>query len=144
MIPQGIKTVFDLFTRFPNELSCHQYLASRRWKNGEITCARKGCGNNTVYVFKDGIRYKCKKCKYIFTAKTGTFMGSSKIDTNKWFVAIWMVLHKKGISSVLLAKSMGLTQKTGWFMLHRIRTVFGNEAKKARPKMTGIVEIDEA
>jgi transposase-like protein len=134
------KTIIDVVTRFPNEKSCHQYLASRKWADGVVSCPFDGCESETVYVFTDGIRYKCKCCRKIFTAKTGTFMEASKLPTLKWFIALYMILHKKGISSMQLAKDIGVTQKTAWFLLHRIRTALGNETVE---QLSGEVEIDE-
>jgi len=134
------ESIIDVVTRFPTEKSCHQYLASRRWSDGVITCPHAGCNSEQAYVFKDGIRYKCKCCKKIFTAKTGTMMEASNIATIKWFVAIYMVLHKKGISSIQLSKDLKVTQKTAWFMLQRIRVVFGNEEKEL---LDGTIELDE-
>ncbi len=131
----------DLVKQFPDERSCHQYLAGQRWDTGEIICPHEGCGHNECYVFSDGIRYKCKKCNTLFTAKTNTFMESSKLPTLKWLMAMYLVMHKKGISSVQLAKDIGVTQKTAWFVLQRIRWALGNDIPAER--MNGIVEVDE-
>jgi len=138
--PTEFKTIIDVVNRFPNERACHQYLASRRWSDGIILCPHEGCGGDQAYIYKDGIRYKCCKCKLVFTAKTGTFMEASKLPSIKWFVAIYLFLHKKGISSIQLSKDVGCTQKTAWFMLCRMRMALGNEAPD---KLEGVVEIDE-
>jgi len=135
------KSIVDLVTKFPNEKSCHQYLAGQRWE-GLLECPFDGCGSEKAYVFADGIRYKCCKCKKIYTAKTGTFMESSKLPTLKWFIAMYLVTHKKGISSVQLSKDLNVTQKTAWFILQRIRSALGNEVNKAN--LEGVVELDEA
>ena len=134
------KTIIDVVTRFPTEKSCHQYLASRRWNDGVMLCPHDGCGHDKAYVYKDGIRYKCCSCKRVFTAKTGTFMEASKLPTIKWFVSIYLFLHKKGISSIQLSKDIGCQQKTAWFILCRLRTALGNEPVE---KLEGVVEIDE-
>jgi transposase-like protein len=134
------KTIIDVVTRFPTEKSCHEYLASRRWSDGLMICPHADCGNETCYTYKDGIRYKCKRCKRIYTAKTGTFMEASKLPTIKWFIALYLVLHKKGISSIQLSKDIGVQQKTAWFILQRIRAAMGNEE---RQPLEGTVEIDE-
>ncbi|MEE1944247.1 IS1595 family transposase [Pedobacter sp. KR3-3] len=139
MLPK-FNNILELVQRFPDERSCHQYLASRRW-NGYMECPYEDCEGDIAYVFKDGIRYKCTCCNRVYTAKTGTFMEASKLSTLKWFIAIYLVLHKKGISSVQLAKDIGTTQKTAWFVLHRIRHAFGNEEKE---KLEGVVELDES
>jgi transposase-like protein len=134
------KTILDLVQRFPDERSCHQYLAAERWSDGILECPFKDCNSQLAYVFKDGIRYKCKECKKIYTAKTDTFMESSKLPTIKWIMAMYLFLHKKGISSIQLSKDIGVTQKTAWFVLQRIRWAFSNEQKE---NLEGTVEIDE-
>lgn len=133
------KNIFELIKLFPSEKTCHQYLAARRWETGVINCPH--CDHEEVYVFSDGIRYKCTKCKLKFTAKTGTFMDSSKLATIKWIYAMYLILHKKGISSIQLGKDLGVSQKTAWFMLHRIRLALGNENDDEM--LEGTVEIDE-
>lgn len=132
-------TILDLIKRFPDEKSCHQYFASQRWE-GVMVCPHKECSHEEAYVFKDGIRYKCKKCLKIYTAKTGTFMESSKLASIKWILTMYLVMHKRGISSVQLAKDLGVTQKTAWFVLQRVRWALGNEREE---QLQGIVEIDE-
>lgn len=126
MIDKKFKSIIDLVRVFPDEKSCHQYLAYQRWE-GVMVCPHEGCGNDRAYVYKDSIRYKCTKCKRNYTAKTGTFMEGSNLSTIKWLMAMYLVLHKKGVSSVQLAKDIDTTQKTAWFVLQRIRWAFGNE-----------------
>ncbi|SEB12636.1 Transposase zinc-ribbon domain-containing protein [Pedobacter hartonius] len=131
--------ILDLIKRLPDEKSCHQYLASRRW-NGYMVCLDEFCGNDKAYIFKDGIHYKCTCCKKIYTARTGTILESSKISLTKWFVGLYLVMHKKGISSVQLAKDLAITQKSAWFLLQRMRIVLGNEQDE---QLEGTIEIDE-
>ncbi|MBB5623890.1 transposase-like protein [Pedobacter cryoconitis] len=124
---------------FPTEQSCHQYLAYQRWE-GIVECPYDDCKGDKAYVFKDGIRYKCTCCKRIYTAKTNTFMEASKLSTIKWIMAMYLVLHKKGISSVQLAKDIDTCQKTAWFVLQRIRTALGNEEEM---QLEGEISLDE-
>jgi transposase-like protein len=138
--PIEFKTILDVVQRFPTERSCQEYLASRRWSDGVMICPHEGCGHDKAYVYKDGIRYKCKKCRLVYTAKTGTFMEASKLPTIKWFLALYLVLHKKGISSVQLAKDIGVQQRTAWFVLHRIRFALGNEPEQ---QLSGTIQLDE-
>lgn len=138
MVPK-FNNLLQLIERFPDEKSCHQYLAGQRW-DGVMECPFDDCNGDTAWVFKDGIRYKCTCCKKIFTAKTGTIFENSKISLKTWFVAIYMVLHKKGISSIQLSKDLGITQKSSWFLLQRIRTVLGNEEAS---ELSGTVMADE-
>lgn len=134
------KTIFDLVKAFPDEKSCHQYIAGIRWQ-GYMCCPRKDCDGDECYIFSDGIRYKCKKCKVQYTARTGTIFEGSNIPLVKWFLAMYLITHKRGISSVQLSKDLGVTQKTGWFVLQRLRKVLGNEKIE---KLQGIVELDES
>ncbi|RKR85066.1 transposase-like zinc ribbon protein [Mucilaginibacter gracilis] len=134
------KTIFDLISAFPTEKSCHHYLASTRWNTGEIICPHPECGFNECYVFKDGIRYKCKGCKKQFNAKTKTFMQDSNLPTIKWIMAMYLMVHKKGISSVQLGLDLGVTQPTAWFILQRVRGSFETAPKES---FAGTVEIDE-
>ncbi len=134
------KSILDIVKVFPTEKSCHQYLATRRWDSGVIVCPH--CEHEEAYVFSDGIRYKCKKCNLKYMAKTNTFMDSSKLPTIKWIFAMYLVLHKKGISSIQLGKDLQVTQKTAWFMLQRIRLALGNENHDEQ--LEGTVEIDES
>lgn len=135
------RSLLELIEHYSDERSAHQYLAGQRWDGGEISCPHAGCHHNQCYVFQDGIRYKCRQCRRLFSAKTGTFMHSSKLPTIKWLLAWHLLLHKKGISSVQLAKDTGVTQKTAWFMLQRIRQGMGQDTKGEL--LAGTVEIDE-
>lgn len=142
MIHQNqFKSIIDLVNQFPTEKSCHHYLVGQRWGGGYMECPYDGCPGNTPYVFKDGIRYKCKCCGRIYTAKTGTIFEASKLPLIKWFVALYLIMHKKGISSCQLAKDISVQQKTAWFMLHRIRHVLGNG--DTDQQMEGTVLLDE-
>lgn len=133
------KSILDLMKVFPTEESCHEYLAFQRWGD-TMECPYNDCDNDNAYIFKDGIRRKCTCCKRIYTAKTNTFMEGSKLATIKWIMAIYLVLHKKGISSVQLSKDIGTCQKTGWFVLQRIRTAMGNEKQV---ELEGEIALDE-
>ena len=84
--------------------------------------------------------YRCKSCRSDFTVKTGTIFEGSNIQLNKWLVAMYMLMTaRKGISSLQLAKEIGVTQKTAWFILHRLREACGTDLQVMR----GEVEIDE-
>jgi len=92
--------------------------------------------------FKDGKNHKCHDCRKRFSIKVGTIFEDSKIQLRKWFAAIWMITsHKKGIASTQLAKDIKVTQKTAWFMLHRLRHAV--ETKSFQGPMDGDVEVDE-
>lgn len=122
---------------FPDESACHAYFETIRFKDGEY-CAH--CGDLNIYRFSNGKRYRCSKCKKDFTIKTGTIFGESKISLQKWFIAIYLLTTcKKGVSSVELAEKVGVTQKTGWYMDHRIRSAM----KQGKIDFGGKVEADE-
>ena len=112
-------TLLDLLTTFKDELACQQHLAQMKWSGKVIS---PFTGSDRVYKFKDGKTFKCAETRKKFNARTGTIFEESKIPLQKWFGAIYLITnHKKGISSVQLSKDLGVTQKTAWFMLHRLR-----------------------
>lgn len=122
---------------FKDEDTCRKHFAKIRFAGGEY-CPH--CGHDTIYTFNDGKRYRCAKCKRDFTVITGTVFGETKLPLKKWFIAIYLLsTTSKGISSVQLAKHVGVTQKTGWFMDHRIRKAM----KENKGRLFGTVEVDE-
>lgn len=130
-------TLIDLLEKLNTEKKCLRYFETIRFRDGEY-CPH--CGHSKINRFKDGKRFRCAKCKKDFTIKTGTIFGESKVPMKKWFVAIYLLTtSKKGISSIQLAKQVGVTQKTAWFMDHRIRKAM----KQNNGKLFGQVEIDE-
>lgn len=134
------QTLIELLTYFREEQTCRDYLELIRW-NGKIVCPYKECKGNHVFKYTDGKRYKCAKCQRQFSVKVGTIFEDSKITLQKWFAAIYLITsHKKGISSLQLHRDLGVTQKTAWFMLHRVRhTLLVSPSEK----LTGIIEADE-
>lgn len=132
-------TLVDVMKYFSDEKVCLEHLQIMRWKDG-IYCPH--CGHQKVYKFSDGKRFKCASCRKQFTAKVGSIFEDTKISLQKWFVAIYLISgHKKGISSLQLSRDLGVTQKTAWFMLHRLRHASKTEAFNAPLKNT--VEADE-
>ena len=134
------QTLIELLTYFREEQTCRDYLELIRW-NGKIVCPYKECKHDHVHKYTDGKRYKCAKCQRQFSVKVGTIFEDSKISLQKWFAAIYLITsHKKGISSLQLHRDLGVTQKTAWFMLHRVRhTLLVSPSEK----LTGIIEADE-
>lgn len=131
------KTLAQFIVAFPDEVACRKYFESVRFAKGDF-CPH--CKNTRINRFADGKRYRCAKCKQDFTVKTGTLFGESKIPLQKWFIAIYLLTsHKKGISSIELADKVGVTQKTAWYMDHRIREAL----KQGGNLLTGTVEVDE-
>jgi len=131
------KTLADFLDYFKNEEACNKHFTNIRFRNGKY-CPH--CGYADIYQFKGGKRYRCAKCRQDFTIKTGTVFGQSKLPLRKWFVAIYLLsTYNKGISSVQLAKQIGVTQKTAWFMDHRIRSAM----KQNKGQLFGTIEMDE-
>lgn len=138
MLPD-FKSLADLFKHFPTQESCIKYLEVIRWGvDGDISCAFCEAPN----AYRTATGYKCKKCLKKFSIRTGTFMEGTKMPLQHWFVAVHLAINcGKGVSSPQLAKSLNITQKSAWFMLHRIREML---KERGRPLLDGDVEIDEA
>ena len=106
-------------TLFVDEQAAVDYLTSLRWKNGKF-CPH--CGSVWLYHFADKRTHKCGDCRRRFSIKVGTIFEDSKIELCKWAMAIWLITsHKNGIASTQLSKDISVTQKTAWFMTHRLR-----------------------
>lgn len=128
----------------PDDETCRNYLEMILW-NGIPTCPHCAVVDKDAYRLKTKGefrgQYKCKSCKERFTVTIGTMFEGSHISLRKWFIAIYIFSsHKKGISSHQLANDLGITQKSAWFMLSRIRLAF---SQKTRTKFTGVVQADE-
>jgi transposase-like protein len=131
-------SLFDLMDAFPDEQTCLDHLRSIRWPDGEF-CPH--CGSNRVYHFSDRKTFKCGDCRERFSIKVGTIFHDTKLPLRKWFMAIWMISnHPKGIASTTLAKDLKVTQKTAWFVLHRIR--HAARTKSFNAPLKGTVESD--
>jgi len=137
MIPT-FSSIFDLLKAFPDEKTCINHLENIRW--GGIVVSPF---DETSKVYKcAGNKYKCKNTGKYFNVKVGTIFEDTKIPLQKWFMALYVFSsHKKGISSHQLAKDITVTQKSAWFMLHRLRYAFEHPAFKE--VMGNPVEIDE-
>ena len=132
----NFKNLIEFTSFFKDEPTCRKYFEEIRFRDGEY-CIH--CGHASIYRFKDG-RYRCAKCRRDFTIKINTVFGESKLPLRKWFVAIYLLTtSNKGISSIQLAKQIGVSQKTAWFMDHRIRKAM----KQGNGQLFGIVEADE-
>jgi transposase-like protein len=130
----------SVIREFSTEEKCIAFLIRQRW-NGQPTCPY--CNSTKSYVIEGGKRFKCadKTCHKKYSVTVGTIFHASNIPLITWFPAMYLIsAHKKGISSVQLAKDLGVTQKTAWFMLHRIRKSL---KEKNSPLLQGVVEVDE-
>src|ERR1700737_4718934 len=130
-------STFQLFEMIPDQESARHYLESRLWPNG-ARCPVCGTGDR-ITTRKNGF-YRCNQCREDFTVRTGTIFERSHVPLHKWLYAMYLLLTaRKGISSLQLAKEIGIRQGSAWFMLHRIREACGPDLKK----LCGTVEIDE-
>lgn len=136
-----MKTDFTLLTlseNFPDEESCIRYFEKMRWGDEVISPYDS---NSKVYKCGNG-KYKCKNTGRYFDVKTGTAFANTKLPMKAWFYAMMLFLsHKRGVSSCQLARDLGITQKTAWKMLHKIRQYMEMENSHT---LSGEVEIDEA
>jgi transposase-like protein len=137
------KTQIEAIRYFEDIDICTEFMAMVRWPEG-VVCPH--CNHNECKFMKVGKRrlWQCnnKECRKQFTIKTGSVMEDSPIGLDKWLPAIWMIVNaKNGVSSCEMARALGVTQKTAWFLLHRIRLAM--QAKSFEKPLSGHVEIDE-
>lgn len=117
-----------------------EFFVHYRWPGSKPTCPRCGSKENS-FVSTRRI-WKCKGCRRQFSAKLGTVLEDSPVGLNKWLPAIWMCVNcKNGISSYEMSRALGISQKSAWFMLHRIRLAL--KAGSVEKKLCGAVEADE-
>jgi transposase-like protein len=135
------KNLADMQRAFPDEKACVDHFRMLRWPDGEkIVCPHCGVIGKP-YTLSDNT-HKCRDCRRKFTVRNGTIFEDSKIDLRRWYMAIFLTTsHKKGVSSCQLARDIGVTQKTAWFMLHRIRNAAMTQEFNA--PLSGTVEVDE-
>ena len=134
------KTLQAAVEFFADPANCARFMVELRWPNG-VACPT--CGSLNVLHLTNQRRWKCreKHARAQFSAKVGTIFEDSPIALKSWLLAVWMISNcKNGISSYELGRALGVTQKTGWFMLHRIRTAMHS---KGGGLLGGEVEVDE-
>lgn len=136
---QPFATLYQLMEAIPTEQAAIDHFTAIRWEGGAY-CPL--CGSTRVYHFADRRTHKCADCRKRFSIRVGTVFEASKIELRKWLMAVWLITsHKKGIASTQLARDIGVTQKTAWFMLHRLRHAARGQAIDGL--LDGEVEIDE-
>src|ERR1700677_3755912 len=138
------KTLLQAIQYFSDEKNCREFVIAMRWPDDKVRCPR--CGSEKVTWLEKAKLYFCaaKHPKSKFSLKVGTVFEDSAIGLEKWLPAVWLLANcKNGISSYEIHRALGVTQKTAWFMLHRIRLAM---VTKSFAKMGGggPVEIDEA
>ncbi|HTW64892.1 MAG TPA: IS1595 family transposase [Bryobacteraceae bacterium] len=137
--PQSLQ---EAILHFADQENCLNYLVARRpeWKDGVVCPA---CGSKKVSFLKNQLRWQCsaRHPKRQFSVKVGTIFEDSPLGLDKWLPAMWLIFNcKNGVSSLEIHRALGVTQKTAWFMLHRIRLA---QQGKQGGKLSGEVEIDE-
>jgi transposase-like protein len=135
------KTLQEAIVFFSNPDNCLNYLVARRWPNGVI-CPT--CGRTDVSFLANQRKWQCKSAhtRRQFSVKVGTIFEDSPLGLDKWLMAIWMVTNcKNGVSSYEVHRAIGVTQKTAWFMVHRVRVAM--QTGSFEKKMGGQVEADE-
>src|SRR5438105_4051023 len=133
------ETLHAAIRYFADEDRALEFMKTIRWPDGVVRCPR--CHHKDVSFISTRRVWKCKHDKKQFSIKVGTVMEDSPIALDKWLTAFWLIVNaKNGISSYELHRSIGVTQKSAWFMLHRIRTAMQNQSLE---KFSGHVEADE-
>ncbi|MBV9062822.1 MAG: IS1595 family transposase [Alphaproteobacteria bacterium] len=133
------RTLQEAIVFFADEENAFDFAVALRWPDGVFCPFCNGAEHSFLTTRK---LWKCKGCKKQFSVRVGTIFEDSPIRLSKWFMAVWMLANcKNGVSSYELHRAIGVTQKTAWFMLHRVRAAI--KAKSFDKKLAGIVETDE-
>ncbi len=138
------KTLQQAIIHFANPDNCLAFMVSVRWPDGTVVCPT--CGREDVVFLQNQRKWQCKSVhtKRQFSAKVGTIFEDSALPLDKWLIAIWMVANcKNGVSSYEVGRALGVTQKSAWFMLHRIRLAMQARSFMKLGGPDGEVEVDE-
>ena len=136
------KTLQEAIQYFSDEQVCIDTVAALRWPDGKPVCP--ACEKTGAYWLASQKRWKCKECWKQFSVKLGTIFEDSAIPLCKWLVALWMIVNcRNGISSYEVARDLGVTQKSAWFMLHRLRLALKSGMTEKFGQSGGTVEADE-
>lgn len=142
---EDLKSLTDAIRFFADPMHCIDTVAMMRWPEGKPVCPICEC--DKFYWLAKQMRWKCRngKCGKQYSVKVGTIFEESPIALDKWLVAVWLIANcKNGISSYEIARHVGVTQKSAWFMLHRIRKALANSSwMKMGGENNGPIEVDE-
>lgn len=130
----GPKTLLQAVEYFKSEDNCIRYLAQKRWPDGRVICPT--CGSDHVSYLEKQKRWQCssRHPRRQFSSKVGTIMEDSPIGLDKWLPVLWLIANcRNGISSWEIHRDLGVTQKTAWFMLHRVRLAMQDENSGGKP-----------
>ena len=137
---EGISLI-ELFDMFPDEDAARVWFETIRWPTGEKFCPRCGSDETAPVPSAKPMPYRCAACRKYFSVRTGSVMESSRLPLRKWVFAMYLCsTNLKGVSSMKLHRDLGITQKTAWFMLGRIREAWADAADLI---LDGTVEVDE-
>jgi transposase-like protein len=138
---QKPKTLQQAIRYFSDEQTCFDTVAALRWPDGPVCPA---CEHKEHYYLKTQKRWKCKECYKQFTVKLGTIFEDSPISLDKWLIALWMLVNcRNGVSSYEVARDLGITQKSAWFVLHRLRLALQTGSITKIGGSGAPVEVDE-
>lgn len=136
------KTLQEAVSFFSDPQKTFDYAVSLRWPTGKVTCPR--CGSTEHSFISTRKLWWCKGCKKQFTVKVGTIFEDSPLGMDKWMIAVWLIVNcKNGISSYEIARALGITQKSAWHMMHRIRLAMHNKDFVRLGGRGQEVEVDE-
>lgn len=136
------KTLPQMFAAFPTEQSAIDHLTAIRWGNGKFCPLCGNADHARIGTLTGTNTHKCYACRKRFSIKVGTIFQDTKLPLRTWYAAIWMITnHPKGIASTTLATDLGITQKTAWFVLHRLRAAARTDSFNA--PLSGEVAADE-
>ncbi len=136
------ETLLGAIKYFAEPQTAFDFMISMRWQDGGVKCTH--CKSADIGFLKTRKIWKCRSCRKQFSIKTGTLFEDSPLGLDKWLPAVWLIVNaKNGVSSCELHRSLGVTQKTAWFMLHRIRVAL-QTGTLVNSKLTGTVEVDES
>jgi transposase-like protein len=139
---KSVISAYEFLKQFPDERAARLHLEQRRWR-GSPSCPNCGCVERIQTRKVEGF-YRCLSCKNDFTVRSGTIFERSHVPLDKWLYAIYLlVTSRKGISSIKLSKEVGVTQKTAWFMLKRIREACSDNSGDDTGVQSDICEADE-
>ena len=134
---KNFKSIISVINYFNSEKACEDAIIEARW-HGDVVCPK--CGKHHCTRRADG-RFRCNGCNHNFSFKVGTIFENTKLPLQKWFVAMYLISsHKKGVSSCQIMRDCEVTQKTAWFILHKVRGLYGISDDVA---LNGEVEMDE-
>src|SRR5579859_2297966 len=137
------KTLLQAIKYYSDEQTCIDTVASMRWAEGKPICP--ACEHDQHYYLKTQRRWKCKDCGKQFSVKVNSVFEDSPIGLDKWLTALWMIVNcRNGVSSCEIARSIGITQKSAWFVLHRLRAALKDTEDGLVGGNGSIVEIDES